>query len=227
MASTETKEGAAYWEKRWIEGATRFHCLEVHPFLKSNVDKLTNGKVECKKIFVPFCGKTIDMKYLYDHGLSVVGVEFSALAVESFFKEHSLNYEVSECDSLKVFKHDERLMIVQGDLFKVTPDIIGGACNLHWDRGGLVALEECDHQKYVNHIKSMLSPDSTTLTEMFEYDASKRTGPPRCILVQRLQQLFGNDFKIEELKRVANDDMPLCCNRLEGVTHVAYIIKRN
>lgn len=166
------------------------------------------------------------MKYLYDNGLSVVGVELSALAVESFFKEHSLTYEVNEnSDGVRVFKHDDRLIIVQGDLFKVTTDIIGGACDLHWDRGALVACDAFDQQKYVNHIKYLLSSNSASLMEIVEYDTSKYKYPAQSIAPERLKELFGNDFIIEELDRVENDDMAAGFSRMGGLTRVVYIIK--
>jgi len=228
MCTSQPKESLTYWEKRWVEGAIKFHCPIVHPFLCDNFQKLTGENVSSsRKILVPFCGKTLDMKYLYDNGLSVVGVDFSALAVESFFKEHSLTYDVNEySDGVRVFKHDDRLIIIQGDLFKVTTDIIGGVCDLHWDRGALVAAQACDQQKYINHIKYLLSPNSVSLMEMVEYDTSKHKYPAQCIPPERLKELFGNDFIIEELSRVKNDDMAAGFNKMIGITHAVYIIKQ-
>ena len=41
-------------------------------------------------MFVPLCGKSLDLLWLREHGHSVVGVELSAVALESFCMEHGI-----------------------------------------------------------------------------------------------------------------------------------------
>ncbi len=42
------------------------------------------------------CGKSLDMIWLAEQGLQVTGIEISALAIETFFAENELDYEVQQ-----------------------------------------------------------------------------------------------------------------------------------
>lgn len=43
------------------------------------------------RVFVPLCGKSLDMIWLAQQGHEVIGVELSPVAVEDFFRENGLN----------------------------------------------------------------------------------------------------------------------------------------
>ena len=44
------------------------------------------------RVFVPLCGKSIDMIWLLEQNMEVVGVELSPLAIQAFFEENDLQY---------------------------------------------------------------------------------------------------------------------------------------
>ena len=70
-----------FWLGRWQTGRTGFHQSEAEPLLLENFPKAgAHGKV-----FVPLCGKSLDMVWLARQGYEVVGVELSPLACEGFF----------------------------------------------------------------------------------------------------------------------------------------------
>jgi thiopurine S-methyltransferase len=48
------------------------------------------------KILFPLCGKVIDMKYYYDLGHTVYGVECAPEAITDFFTEQKLKYVKKE-----------------------------------------------------------------------------------------------------------------------------------
>ena len=71
------------WDQWWQEGKTAFHMENVNPNLSNHVDTLLI-KQNCT-VFVPLCGKAVDMKYLADKGHKVIGLEFSEKAVVDSF----------------------------------------------------------------------------------------------------------------------------------------------
>ncbi len=52
------------------------------------------------RVFVPLCGKSIDMLWLVQQGFAVTGCEISELAVEQFFTENSIPYTKCKLVSL-------------------------------------------------------------------------------------------------------------------------------
>ena len=134
----------------------------MNAYLIKFKDRLLNSNIS-GRILVPFCGKTLDMKFLYGQGLSVIGIECSEKAVTEFFKENNFTFTIEDHENYKIYTHNDRLKIFQGDFYALTSEIIGGTCNLHWDCGALIASDYADHQKYIDHVKALLSHNSVTL----------------------------------------------------------------
>ena len=64
MAEEESKTATAeYWRDRWKEGNTGWHREEVNKYLIKYVNELTGGRSNLR-IFVPLCGKSVDMLWL-------------------------------------------------------------------------------------------------------------------------------------------------------------------
>ena len=89
---------ASFWHNKWEIGQIGFHENETNPFLVKHLDKLqlrsdlNNGV----RIFVPLCGKTLDIHYLLSLGYKVVGVEFSELAIKELFQELGVTPTISK-----------------------------------------------------------------------------------------------------------------------------------
>ncbi len=81
------------WHSRWESNKIGWHAEQVNQNLIDYFSKL--DLADGDKIFVPLCGKSIDMFYLLKRGLRVVGVEMSEIAVEQFFSENKLEYSVA------------------------------------------------------------------------------------------------------------------------------------
>ena len=43
-------------------------------------------------VFVPLCGKTLDMVWLSEQGFNVVGCEISEVAAQQFFNENNIPF---------------------------------------------------------------------------------------------------------------------------------------
>ena len=80
------KEG---WLEVWKKNTIPFHREEFHPSLESHFNKLELKPGAC--VFVPLCGKSLDLIWLSKHNFKVIGVELSEIAVKSFLKKTKLN----------------------------------------------------------------------------------------------------------------------------------------
>ena len=73
-----------FWLERWEGNQIGFHQAEHNPHLVEYWQAI--GLNLGAKVFVPLCGKSLDMRWLESQGHSVVGVELSQLAVEDYFE---------------------------------------------------------------------------------------------------------------------------------------------
>ena len=76
----------AFWHSRWQEGRIGFHQDRPTPLLVEHWTSL--GLAQGSRVFVPLCGKSLDMAWLASQGHRVLGVELSAMAVRAFYEEH-------------------------------------------------------------------------------------------------------------------------------------------
>ncbi|XP_062869128.1 probable thiopurine S-methyltransferase [Trichomycterus rosablanca] len=201
-AQTDRVMALSEWEEKWQEGRIAFHQHDVHPMLKSNIDKLLCGRQQVR-FFFPLCGKAVDMKWLADMGHTVVGVEISEKAIKQFFEEHGLKVKEETVPSIpgtKVFKSpDGKISIYQCDLYKFSSAKEGQFGGI-WDRGSLVAINPCDRQKYANLIMSLIDKDCRYLLDTMEYDPERHKGPPFFVPEEVVKNLYGEAFDIELLQ---------------------------
>jgi thiopurine S-methyltransferase len=74
-----------FWLERWERAEIGFHQDEVNPYLLQYWPEL--HAAQGGEVFVPLCGKSLDMVWLREQGHAVLGVELSAIAVRDFFVE--------------------------------------------------------------------------------------------------------------------------------------------
>ena len=74
---------AAFWHEKWANGQLGFHQEKINSRLKKYWSELDPDKGEA--VFVPLCGKTLDMQWLTQQGHPVVGNEISDVACRDFF----------------------------------------------------------------------------------------------------------------------------------------------
>ena len=71
-----------FWLDRWRTAQIGFHQAAVDRHLKAYWPRL---KLPANSpVFVPLCGKSLDLMWLRNSGHAVTGVELSPLALESF-----------------------------------------------------------------------------------------------------------------------------------------------
>lgn len=184
------------WESRWQEGRIGFHLPEVNSYLLRYSDKLLTQDPE--SVFVPLCGKTLDLPWLAGKTKKVVGVELVSQAVEEFFEENKLNYSLQPAGQLQLYSH-ESIDIFQGDFFELMPEQTGHFEAIY-DRGSIVALDQPERQKYVEHLLSFLSPGGRILIITLEYEQNQMSGPPYCVPAEEIELLFSRYGRLELLE---------------------------
>ncbi len=73
-----------FWHDRWHSGRIGFHESRPNPLLVKHFARLKLKPQE--RIFLPLCGKTLDIDWLLDQGIRVAGAELSELAVQEVFQ---------------------------------------------------------------------------------------------------------------------------------------------
>ena len=72
-----------FWHQKWHNSELGFHLLQVHPLLQRYLDELALKAGQT--VFLPLCGKTLDIGYLLEKGYRVIGAELSDKAVTDLF----------------------------------------------------------------------------------------------------------------------------------------------
>merc|ERR1711936_1325701 len=87
------------WKTLWTnEVSPGFHRYELCPPLVAlESDFLPHDKALA--IFVPFCGKALEMKYFHDKGFKVIGLELSEDAINHFAQESGIELKSSNAAS--------------------------------------------------------------------------------------------------------------------------------
>lgn len=161
-----------FWRDRWQNGEIGFHRDRVHPALARYWPGIAGGG---ETVLVPLCGKTLDMRWLAEHGHTVTGVELERCAVDAFFREWGVApHERARADGLvELFGADVHL--TAGDFFAFRPET---PPERFYDRAALVALPQSMRADYLAHLAACVAPGAQGMLIAFEYDPADMNGPP-------------------------------------------------
>ncbi|MEO0689788.1 MAG: thiopurine S-methyltransferase [Pseudomonadota bacterium] len=184
-----------YWHEHWATDRIAFHEPEPHPFLRKHLDHL---KLEAgATLFLPLCGKTLDIDWLLGEGYRAVGCELNEGAVAQVFERLGLEPQRTEVGSMSRWKAGV-LTIFTGDFFDLTQPMLGPVDGV-FDRGSLVALPQTMREAYVPHLVT-LAPGAGHLTVIYDYEQSQTAGPPFSVPFEAVQALFADTHKAERLE---------------------------
>ncbi len=185
IIETGSSKVAEQWLERWEQGRIGWHEPDGNANLKKHWPDISEGS----RVLVPFCGKAPDLIWLADHRLDVVGVELSHIAVESFFTEHKLEYEVDSNGKLLCYRSNAHpITIFCGDYF----DFEAKPFDTLFDRGALVAVPADERPRYVEHTKSLLKVNAYRLIITLEYDQAAANGPPFAVMPDEIQSYWSD-----------------------------------
>ena len=186
-----------FWLDRWRNAQIGFHQAAVDRHLKAYWPLLklpTHSRV-----FVPLCGKSLDLIWLRDLGHSVIGVELSPVALESFLMEHGIPARRRVLGCFDVYEADGFTLFC-GDYFKLIPALLGGVSAVY-DRAALISWTPAARESYVRHLNSLTSPGTQTLLIAVEFPPEQMQGPPFPLTRDAIENLYAGQYSIEELGR--------------------------
>jgi thiopurine S-methyltransferase len=187
-----------FWLERWRRGETGWHLNEVNRHLQELWPRL--GLSEDTRVFVPLCGKTLDLLWLASRGHRVLGVELSRVAVEALFAENELVPRVTEEAQFLRFRVDE-LEVMCGDFFDLRSEHLRGVGAVY-DRASLIALPPEHRARYAGRLDHILPDSVPRLLITLEYDQSRMDGPPFSVHPEEVQALFGARHRVDELAEI-------------------------
>ena len=174
------------WESRWQEDRIGFHLKEVNPYLIKFSDQLLFQNPD--RVFVPLCGKTLDLCWLTKKTKKVIGIELVKKPVQEFFAENNIAYLVQQEETFQKFT-SKFIDIYLGDFFELKPEDTTPFKAIY-DRASIIALEELDRRKYVNHLIPFLDPVGRILLITLEYNQNHMEGPPYSVPREEIESLF-------------------------------------
>lgn len=189
---------ATFWHERWREGRIGFHQADVNGLLKRHWQSLDLAKDSC--VFVPLCGKSLDMLWLADQGYQVLGIEINESAVIDFFKESHLSPEIRR-DERFIHYHAGPFTLLVGDAFDLsTADL--QHCAAVYDRAALIALPPNMRAPYLEQLYSQLPTGCRGLVITLEYPEGEKQGPPFSVERSELDTHLTKHWTLQELERV-------------------------
>jgi thiopurine S-methyltransferase len=187
-----------FWLERWERAEIGFHQNEINPYLARYWKELSlSGGGE---VFVPLCGKSLDMVWLRQQGCFVLGVELSSIAVQDFFKEngqspeHAVSGKFESCEA-------DGIRILCGDFFDLTKEDLANVSAVY-DRASLVALPQDMRERYARHLADILPHGTQILLVTFDYPQAEMQGPPFAVSPSEVEALYGKYADVRLLVQV-------------------------
>jgi thiopurine S-methyltransferase len=212
-----------FWLDKWAKQELGFHLDAAHPLLQRHWPSLWVPKGST--VFVPLCGKSLDLIYLRRMGYRVVGSELSPLAVEQFYAEHGLEPQVAERDGMQVWEAAD-ITLIQGDFFDLDRSLLPDIAAVY-DRAALVALPPERQPMYARRIMALAPESAPILLITLEYAQPDMPGPPFSTPAAQVERCFGARYPLERLEaRDALQDNPgLRARGLAALTEVAWRLR--
>ncbi|MEL6689458.1 MAG: thiopurine S-methyltransferase [Pseudomonadota bacterium] len=185
---------ASFWHERWTSGRIAFHEGAPNALLVKHWPALGMGR----RVFVPLCGKAVDLIWLAAQGHEVVGAELDPIAVEAFYAENGLTPTRTKHGELTLFEAGE-ISIWQGDIFALTAEMLGSV-DAVFDRAALVALPSEMRVSYAAHCTG-LAQAAPQLLITYEYANPAMKGPPHSVPADEVRAHYASTYDVRELER--------------------------
>lgn len=190
------------WLDRWSSQRIGFHQPKPNRWLVAHWATLQAQEV----VFVPLCGKSLDMRYLEGLGHRVIGIDLAPMALEAYFEEGGEQVVPVSHNHLQRFE-GARATLYCGDFFALTSAELEGV-DAVFDRGALVALPPKQRKAYAQHLLGLIGPGVRLLLVTIEYDQGLVAGPPFSVLPEEVAALFGQHAAVQSLSRTGTSEVP-------------------
>jgi thiopurine S-methyltransferase len=213
-----------FWHDRWRAGQIGFHQASVDPNLRQHWRDLPIRK-DCR-VFVPLCGKSLDLLWLRGQGHAVIGIELSDIALQAFLMENGVAARRRILHDFDRYEAPE-LELYRGDFFALTPALIGNVAAVY-DRAALISWAPELRERYVEHLTTITGPGIEILLVALEYDQMEMQGPPFSMDEAEIRRLYPNHSIRELARRDALQNEPrLRARGLTRLSEVCYRVMEN
>lgn len=184
-----------FWLARWQEQRIGFHLDSVNPWLQEFYPTWTQGGAG--SVFVPLCGKSLDLAWLAGRGHEVIGNELSELAVEGFFEAQGLQPVRTLAGCLEWWQAG-RIRLGRGDFFALEPADTA-TVEFVYDRAALIAMPAAKRPDYARQLSALSPAGSRMLLVTLEFDEARMDGPPFPVTTDEVHALYDQAFRVEYL----------------------------
>jgi thiopurine S-methyltransferase len=181
------------WLQCWRDQQTGFHQTLVNPLLIKFWSSL--NLAHGSRVFVPLCGKSLDMIWLAQQGHEVIGVELSPVAVRAFFRDNGLKPVKRKLGKFTLWSYG-KLSILCGDYFALSKAELG-VFDTVYDRAALTALSEDMRCLYVDQLKKIVPNTARIFLLTIEDAAQNATLNEAVGIDDEIKALYSAAFEID------------------------------
>eukprot|EP00980_Cylindrotheca_fusiformis_P024281 scaffold11700_cov169-Cylindrotheca_fusiformis.AAC.3 len=195
----ETSVNLKPWLECWESKLIGFHLPDVNPVLTKYAPTLLkdDSSADCSgaRVFVPLCGKTVDMAYLTSVAGEVVGVEGIQIALEEFAEEQPDLQIVRAQDKNDGFTRfvGKKITLLKGDFFELTTEHTDGTFDVIYDRASMVAIQPALLSDYVDIMGRLLAKGGKILLVVWDRRGTAeavKKGPPFSVPEATVRELY-------------------------------------
>ena len=185
----------SYWHQRWEKNELGFHESEANPLLIKYFKELSLAPGS--RVFVPLCGKTLDIAWLLANDFRVMGAELSETAITQLFAELGVTPNIAVIDEVKHYSATN-INIFAGDIFTVSSKTLG-VVGAIYDRAALVALPQDMRHRYTAHLME-ITQKAPQLLVTLTYDQNVMNGPPFSVSDAEVNQHYQDHYQLTRLE---------------------------
>ncbi len=214
-----------FWQARWAEGRIGFHLPMVNPNLVEHKARLLS-ETTSGTVLVPLCGKTLDLIFLKETGLRIIGIEIVEQAIIEFFQESKLDFIIEESSDFKVYK-SQNLEFWHGDIFDL--EKLDLKIDFIFDRASIVALEQSLRDRYAGLMNSITSEGCRKLLLSFDYNQNDMSGPPFSVPETAIRKYYEGHWLIEKFQStdIISKAERFAERGLKSFIEEVYLLERN
>jgi len=193
-----------FWLERWTQGQIGFHQPEANPYLQKYWPELALPRGAT--VFVPLCGKTLDMRWLHDQGHRVLGLEISRKAVGDFFDDWGVEARIAQQGPYERWEA-RGITVLCGDFFDLREQDLGDV-DAVFDRAALIALPATMRTAYARKLYDTLPARVLMLLITLDYEQAQMAGPPFAVSDREVHTLYADASSVRRLAALEVSDAP-------------------
>jgi thiopurine S-methyltransferase len=202
-----------FWLERWKSNQIGWNQDEVNPQLDPHLlPKLADDD---ELVFVPLCGKSLDMLWFAEQGCQVVGVDLSDLAAKQFFVELGLEFAIHDLGYAIAYR-SEQIEILVGDIFSMPAEHFQDVTTVY-DRGALVAMDPEQQSIYVARMHELVPSTARVMLLSVEYEGSM-VGPPFSVPETKVRDWYSDVRQVHLLDTSTFDEQRFADRGAQGLT---------